>query len=132
MKKMKKKKRKKKKKTKTTINKGVKLGLNNTRKSHLLDDSKNKINDNDISINKYIKNKIRSKNNDINKNEIKEKEILDNFELNQLDFYEAIKIDKRTFIQIYWGLLKREHPIIFTFFAFDDYNLIYIKLTRFK
>jgi len=131
MKKMKKKKRKKKKKTKTTINKGVKLGLNNTRKSHFLDDSKNKINDNDISINKYIKNKIRSKNNDINKNEIKEKEILDNFELNQLDFYEAIKIDKRTFIQIYWGLLKREHPIIFTFFAFDDYNLIYIKLTRF-
>ena len=102
MKTMKKKKRKKKKKTKTTINKGVKLGLNNTRKSHLLDDSKNKINDNDI-------------NNDVNKNEIKEKEILDNFELNQLDFYEAIKIDKRTFIQIYLGLLKREHPIIFTF-----------------
>ena len=52
-------------------------------------------------------------------------------ELNELDYEEAIKLDKRSFIQIYWGILKREQPIIFTFFIFDDYNLIYIKLVRF-
>ena len=32
---------------------------------------------------------------------------------------------------MYWNLLKREHPIIFTFFVYDDYNLIYIKLVKF-
>ena len=48
-----------------------------------------------------------------------------------MDFYEAIKLDKRTFIQIYWAILQREHLILFTFFVFDDFNLIYIKLTRF-
>ena len=56
---------------------------------------------------------------------------MDNFELNELEFNEAIKLDKRTFIQIYFGILKREHQIIFTFFSFDDYNLLYIKLVRF-
>ena len=58
-------------------------------------------------------------------------EEFDNFELNELDFQRAIKLDNRTFIQIYLSNLKREHPILFTFFSFNDYNLIYIKLARF-
>jgi len=66
-----------------------------------------------------------------NKNGFEIKEILDDFELNELDFYEAIKLDKRTFIQMYINILKREHPILFTFCNFNDYNLIYIKLVRF-
>ena len=49
---------------------------------------------------------------------------LDNFELNELDFYKAILYDNRTLIQIYWSILRREHPILFTFFSFVDYNLI--------
>ena len=56
---------------------------------------------------------------------------LDNYELNELGFNEAIISDQRTFLQIYWSILKREYPILFTFFSWDDYNLIYIKLTRF-
>ena len=56
---------------------------------------------------------------------------LDNFELNELDFHKAIIYDNRTLIQIYWSILRREHPILFTFFSFVDYNLIYIKLARF-
>ena len=56
---------------------------------------------------------------------------LDNFELNELDFHKAILYDNRTLIQIYWSILRREHPILFTFFSFVDYNLIYIKLARF-
>ena len=53
------------------------------------------------------------------------------FELNGLSYKNALTNDKRTFFQIYWSLLKREHLIIFTFFSWNNFNLIYIKLTRF-
>ena len=66
---------------------------------------------------------------DINKNEAEEK--LDDYELNDLEFKEAIKSDKRSFLQMYFYFIKREHRIIFTFFICKDYNLIYIKLIRF-
>ena len=64
------------------------------------------------------------------KGEKKQKK-LDSFELNNLEYDEAIKMDKRTFIQIYFDLLSREHKIIFTFFICNDYNLLYIKYARF-
>ena len=53
------------------------------------------------------------------------------FELNELEYNEALKLDKRSFLQIYWATLKREHLIIFTFINCTDYNLLAIKLTRF-
>ena len=56
---------------------------------------------------------------------------LDDFELNDLSYKEAVEQDKRNFIQIYFSLIKREHRIIFTFFIFNDYNLVSIKLSRF-
>ena len=40
-------------------------------------------------------------------------EEFDDFELNELDFQRAIKLDNRTFIQIYLSNLKREHLILF-------------------
>ena len=43
----------------------------------------------------------------------------------------AIKLDKRSFIEIYWSLLKREHSFIFTFITRDDHNLVFIKYSRF-
>ena len=55
---------------------------------------------------------------------------LDNFELNNLDFDEALKLDKRSFFSTYWSLIQREHIIIFTFFIRNDYNLIYVKFAR--
>ena len=55
----------------------------------------------------------------------------DDFELNEFEYEEAVKYDQRTFIQIYFSLLKREHKIIFTFFIYNDYNLFYIKICRF-
>jgi len=61
----------------------------------------------------------------------KKKELLDYYELNNLDYLEATKLDKRNFIQIYWSLLKREHPFIFTFITKDDYNITMIKHSRF-
>ena len=55
----------------------------------------------------------------------------DDYELNNLDYLEAIEYDNRTFFRIYCSLLKREHLIIFTFFSWNDYNIFSIKLARF-
>ena len=78
------------------------------------------------------KNNIKNTNeqylvNNINENDKK----LSDFELNELEYFEAIKLDKRDFYQMYWALLKREHIILFTFFSWHDYNIIYIKLAKF-
>ena len=65
-----------------------------------------------------------------NEKEMKKEELSD-FELNKLEYLEAIRLDKRKFPQIYCSILKRQHLIIFTFASWDDYNLWYIKLSRF-
>ena len=78
--------------------------------------------------NKQTKNKLEKREN-MNKNEEEEK--LSDFELNDLEYLEAIELDKREFSQIYWATLKREHIILFTFFSCNDYNIIYVKIARF-
>ena len=60
----------------------------------------------------------------------KDKQKLDAFELNDLEYNEAVVQDKRNFIQIYFDLLCREHLIIFTFLMCNDYNLLYIFFLR--
>ena len=110
----------------TIINQTSKIYFEKMKQTNIKDNTNNKF---EIFYDKVSKNSNR---NNENKNEIEVKEEeLDNLELNELDYEEAIQLDKRSFIQIYWGILKREQPIIFTFFIFDDYNLIYIKLIRF-
>ena len=56
---------------------------------------------------------------------------LDNFELNNLDYYDACELDKRSCCKTYWSVLMREHTALITFFACHDYNLFYIKIQRF-
>ena len=56
---------------------------------------------------------------------------LSNFELNELEYFEAIQLDKRKFHEIYWSILRREHIILFTFFSWNDFNLLYVKLAKF-
>ena len=51
------------------------------------------------------------------------------FELNELEYTEAIKLDKRSLLQIYCFTLKRQH-LILTFINCHDYNLLYIKISR--
>jgi len=60
-----------------------------------------------------------------------QEENLDNFELNELDYESALKLDKMNCIQIYWSFLRREHLIVFTFFIRNDYNLVFTKFVRF-
>ena len=61
---------------------------------------------------------------------IKTDDKLDHYELNNLDYLSAIKFDNRTFFEIYWSILSREHLILFTFFNRNDHNIIYIKYSR--
>ena len=75
-----------------------------------------------------LENDKKSSNNE--KTENKDKELTD-YELNELEYEEAVKLDKRNFFKIYFAALKREHIIIFTFFSCNDYNLMYIKIAKF-
>ena len=49
---------------------------------------------------------------------------LDNFELNNLEYEDALILDQRNFWQIYWSLLKRDNILLFTFYFHND--IIYI------
>ena len=52
-------------------------------------------------------------------------------ELNNLNYENAIKYDKRTYFEYYCSLLKLKHLIFFTFISNIDYNIFTIKLTLF-
>ena len=52
-------------------------------------------------------------------------------ELNSLEYNMAIFIDKRTYFQYYWSLLKKKHLILFTFLPANDYNLFTLKISLF-
>ena len=60
-----------------------------------------------------------------------ERIILDDYELNHLDYLDALKLDDRNYCKIYCSILKRDQLIMNTFFACDDYNLYYIKAPKF-
>ena len=75
--------------------------------------------------------------NNINKNR-KNKNILINqqnfmnyndYELNNLSYQIALKIDKRTYVEYYVSLLKTKHLIIFSFYTDSDYNSKIIKIS---
>ena len=56
---------------------------------------------------------------------------MNDYELNSLYYEEALKIDKRTYIQYYISLLKTKHLLVFTFYTNDDYNAKIIKISLF-
>ena len=80
---------------------------------------------------KVLNKKQNEKKFDLNKNELNttsNKNIKDNnaikyndYELNSLEYKQAIKIDKRTYIQYYLSLLKISHLFIFSFIANNVY-----------
>ena len=69
----------------------------------------------------------------INKNDIYAKSLLEekDFEINSLDYEEAFKLDHRNYFQYYISLLKYNHPILFSFAPFKDYNPRVIKMFLF-
>ena len=86
---------------------------------------------------KFIMKKLNNNNNDKRKSrEItiykKNKKInFFDYELNTLPFNYALLYDKRPYFEYYKSLIRTKHPIIFTFFVFNDYNILIIKICLF-
>ena len=62
---------------------------------------------------------------------IREEQLLNDEELNSLEYKLAIRIDNRSYLQFYFSLLKKKQLILFTFFLSNDYNLKVIKISLF-
>ena len=77
-----------------------------------------------------VKKKPKSKINNFSKKDNKPYYLNDQ-ELNTLDYELALKLDKRTYFQYYFSLLKKKHLILFTFLPTRDYNLFIIKFSLF-
>ena len=97
---------------------------NFTKKTTLRENSSRKF---VFNIERYIDKENKTKNEEENN----KRKHLDDFELNNLDYYDACELDKRTCCRSYWSVLMREHTALITFFACNDYNLFYIKIERF-
>ena len=108
----------------------------NDKKDILIESKKNVFEDTEIKNKKTNKKPIRKINSDNTNKTIKShvlsmKENLDDLDLKYIPYEKAFELDKRKFVQIYWSKLKSNHLIIFTFFSWNDYNLLYIKVSRF-
>ena len=79
-------------------------------------------------MNQIEKMDIKENNNLNNRKKILEKK---DFELSSLAYEKAIKEDHRNFWEYYGSSLKYNHPILFSFGPFDDYNSKIIKMFLF-
>ena len=81
----------------------------------------------DLSCDKAIDKKEKEKNN--GKDDLK---LFDNdYEINYLNYSQALEYDKRTFCEYYWSLIKTKQLLLFTFVVKNDYNSKIIKLCLF-
>ena len=65
-------------------------------------------------------------------NKIKKHIELTDSEMNSLDYNEALELDKRTYLQYYFSLLKTKHSLIFSFYTYNDYNSKVLKICLFS
>ena len=80
------------------------------------------------------KNNVKNIHNDkkAEKNKIEKRNFfLNDEEINNLKYKNALLKDKRTFFQYYCSLLKKKHLLSFSFFPINDYNLKVVKLSLF-
>ena len=111
--------------------KNEQVKLNNNKKIKKNTKSKNQLNLNNNTRNSYLNTKIE----DLKSNERKEDQMKENLyndeEMNSLSYVEAKKLDKRTFIQYYFSLLRTKNILIFSFIQSRDYNSKPIKIYLF-
>ena len=81
----------------------------------------------------FSDNRKRNLNDKLNKKNEKPMKMtnLNDYELDELEYQDALTIDKRTYFQYYWSLLKRKHLFFFTFCPSKDYNFFSIKFSLF-
>ena len=102
----------------------------NRQKEIITDNSYSKLKNNDRNMNINEPNKkkqIKKKDKTKNKNLLK----YNDYELNNLIYNDAKIIDKRTYFQYYFSLLRTKHLMIFTFYTNTDYNSRTIKIALF-
>ena len=81
---------------------------------------KNKLNNNDFD--------FKEKSGDIDNNF---KYNYNDYELNNLDYNDALQFDKRTYFQYYISLIKQTQLLVFTFYTSTDYNSKILKISLF-
>ena len=106
------------------------------RKLNLIDNSNlpvnNKsVNNSNIKINKEMNKAKNKKKENIGDNIEDINYKLNDYELNSLEYKEALKKDKRTYSQYYLSLLRMKHSLIFTFYTSNDFNSPIIKICFF-
>ena len=135
-------------KNKNTKKRNNKLNLTNETKSILKLKSKNNesliknINKKKTKNSKYIKKAKKLKK--INKSKLvtdvpdskmkslnNSKRYLNDYELNRMQYNDAIKYDRRNYMQYYWSLLKIGNLFLFSFMPNNDYNSMVIKICLF-
>ena len=132
---------KKKKQSKIKIRNKENNNLNNNKSSSTfkkIDNNKKSINliniNNDIKRNKdksKTKNNKNIRNSLIKNNNRKIYKInYNDYEMNTLEYQDALKFDKRTYFQYYLSLLKTKHILLFSFVT-NDYNSLIIKISLF-
>ena len=117
--------------SKKSHKKGIDIKLNN--KNVIIGNKKgNKNNKNIIKLNYINKINIYNKFGTRSiKSKIQKIKVLNDIEINSLDYQEALILDKRTYFQYYCSLLRTKHLLLFTFFLYNDYNLAFIKISLF-
>ena len=110
------------KKTKKPINKKLKSKFRQKNISKRSIENKSTNSERMITLGNYNYNNI-----------IKIKKLLElkDFELDSLNYKDALKLDHRNYCQFYISLLKNNHPLIFSFSCFNDYNSKIIKIFLF-
>ena len=108
-------------------NNPIKKKIKKTKKIRI---SKKKKNNNENNFNIHsINEKISLRNNNNRIEHIYNKQ--KDFEINSLEYEEAIRLDKRNYFQYYLSLLKYNHPLLFSFGTYNDYNSRIIKIFLF-
>ena len=130
-------KRKKKKKKKNTKNINIENSKENNlgieKKINFINNIKQDTQNNEDKSSNRLK-KIEYVNfniNDINKQYANDFLEQKDFEINSLEYEEAYKLDKRNYFIYYISLLKNSHPLIFSFYCYNDYNSQIIKIFLF-
>ena len=93
----------------------------------------NNLNKKKYSSSKNNKNKYKHKHKHkykINKSILK-KSIINDYEINIMGYNDAIILDKRSYCNYYYSLLKRKQIILFSFFKNNDYNIRSVKISIF-
>ena len=61
----------------------------------------------------------------------KEFRLLNDYEINNLEYIYAIKVDNRSYCQYYWSLLRQKQIVIFPLCQPKDYNIVAVKISLF-